>query len=728
MTLTPRMAAIRNVLRWLATPLHVIALALALVPFAVLTTLVTLTNDNIPRADTAAYSQTLAIKAHTGTLTPADFLGRTARHPMITMDLTTVALATFTPWDLRVARYVLLAVALAAFLVLAVLGAGTLGRGAVWFLLPAALVFFTPANIFIYAMYDGISYFYPLFFSLAAFALVLLAPRHPATLGAACVLSVLSSLSFTTGLLAWGGVLLALVQRGYRHWGYYISLVGAALLTLYLTVAVLVSGTDLNPVGGSTAYTTENLRVWWWFIAIYLGRMFYWGSELTVPGTLGLVGVVLFAAMLVLAAVRYRDWRLVTAWGGIAGYALLTGFSISVSWNWNNGLYTALVSRYITFAALFWVAYIALLAYLLGRPATPVPVPWAERLVTTAAGGYGALLAVFFVFATVQLYDNNANTVKDANERCHIEYLFTRDLWRLGDEGCVFTAVDTLDALAEHRLALFAHLDPTTMPQLQQAPGLPVIVSTHDARINAQVQRWLLADLPGEQVVHLAPQPQADAETTLARYIPGDAPTLTADVMDFVGDAAAFWYIYRDGHAASDMDYHPVDLTPRFADGYIHIEETFTTWADVTFQVRLYLREPTPRAARQATFGDLFDLLAVTRVGALGACAPVTTLTTWELAVPTAPNLAYSASLFLIAPDGDVVARTDSQLGVLPTFAWAHGATYADARQLRIPCGLAPGDYQLAFRVYDYQNGRALPPTGDRAAGEHVVIAAFRVP
>lgn len=139
-----------------------------------------------------------------------------------------------------------------------------------------------------------------------------------------------------------------------------------------------------------------------------------------------------------------------------------------------------------------------------------------------------------------------------------------------------------------------------------------------------------------------------------------------------------------------------------------------------------------PEHRSDAVFGDTlrlagFDLPAGT-VYAPGDVLPVSLL--WEtLATPPAD---YTVALYLIGPDGALLAQRDS----FPvnhfalTSAWRPGSLHRDHHGLALPAALAPGDYQLWLALYWWQAPQdRLPVRASDGAGlgDHLVLATISI-
>ncbi|MCA9933845.1 MAG: DUF2079 domain-containing protein [Anaerolineales bacterium] len=80
----------------------------------------------------------------------------------------------------------------------------------------------------------------------------------------------------------------------------------------------------------------------------------------------------------------------------------------------------------------------------------------------------------------------------------------------------------------------------------------------------------------------------------------------------------------------------------------------------------------------------------------------------WQTDVPILQD--YTIFLHLVAPDGFVQAQQDGQpaQGFRPMTAWKTGETLADQHCLRLPLGLAAGEYTLKTGLYDSATGNRL--------------------
>jgi hypothetical protein len=84
--------------------------------------------------------------------------------------------------------------------------------------------------------------------------------------------------------------------------------------------------------------------------------------------------------------------------------------------------------------------------------------------------------------------------------------------------------------------------------------------------------------------------------------------------------------------------------------------------------------------------------------------------------LPTGPVAAgYTIFVHLVAPDGTVVAQSDSQphwVSTWPTDRWVPDEPVLDGHRLALPPDRHPGPYQLRVGLYDWQTLGRLPVLG----------------
>lgn len=678
----------KTLLAHITDPRNVAGVLLGLAPLLLLIIIMAHHQSNLPRLDTIGYSQTIAIKTANGTLTFADLFNRPARHPMVTMDITTIIVTWFTPWNVDIARWVSVAMGGLTVAMLGVLGAYTHGRTDARFLLPTSAVFFSLGNIFIPAMYDGISYYYPLLFGFAAFVLILTLPRGVGAFVAAAVSGVLAVFSLTNGLLVWGLVLFGMAYKGYRRWPYYVAWGGLVAASFWLLYAMGILTPYDDGTGGmvwSQAFTLHR------FVPIMLGRPFVGGRFLDEPHLVGTVGLIVFAVNVAYLAWQ-REWRAFWVWFTIGGYALLIAVMIGLSFSFD-GIYTALLVRYISFSAIFWAA--------LFGTGTHICI-MAEDAARPAARGLAALnllllaiLTALFVPASYRLYHNPENQLKDMNETCHMRYFYTRDFDALAADWCIMRGGDYMDALSENELALFATLEPQALVPAPLPDAARVVVSTHHPRVNDAIEKWLLDGVPASQIWHISP----------------DNPTLSDAQLASLADDTPVWYLYQP-------DYHPHDVQAAFSEGRVAVETDASPAESVMFRV-VEWAVPPDNVRDDVAVSEYLTLTGVHISGDITACEPITVQTAWQIREPYPDPIGLSATLTIETADGEALVRDDGQLSRLPSNAWDADGVYLDSRTVTLPCERAGEAAALRFGVYDWRDGARLPvfidgePAGD---------------
>src|SRR5205807_3646095 len=88
-----------------------------------------------------------------------------------------------------------------------------------------------------------------------------------------------------------------------------------------------------------------------------------------------------------------------------------------------------------------------------------------------------------------------------------------------------------------------------------------------------------------------------------------------------------------------------------------------------------------------------------------------------------APDRDYAAYVHLVGPgDERPLAQADGPAGGAYAMSlWEPGERVAEARELALPAGLAPGEYHLLVGLYEPATGERLSASGDGA------VAAVRV-
>ena len=125
----------------------------------------------------------------------------------------------------------------------------------------------------------------------------------------------------------------------------------------------------------------------------------------------------------------------------------------------------------------------------------------------------------------------------------------------------------------------------------------------------------------------------------------------------------------------------------------------------------LFQRLCAPPQTEPTTFGNEFGFMGLDLVevqpGSIGA------LLWWQLL--KSPTRDYSFGLYVLAPDGSLVAQQDGPLTdywlheTINTSAMEPDRLYLDIRQIDVPGNLPPGDYRLSLAVYQPWDGVRLP-------------------
>lgn len=99
----------------------------------------------------------------------------------------------------------------------------------------------------------------------------------------------------------------------------------------------------------------------------------------------------------------------------------------------------------------------------------------------------------------------------------------------------------------------------------------------------------------------------------------------------------------------------------------------------------------------------------------------------WRAVRP--PDADYSVGVYLVAPDGRVLAQQDGGFdgGRVPAMLLPADRWTPDARSLNLPADLPAGSYTLAVTVYDWQTGRRLAPDDRSQVDDTYPLAAVRV-
>lgn len=186
--------------------------------------------------------------------------------------------------------------------------------------------------------------------------------------------------------------------------------------------------------------------------------------------------------------------------------------------------------------------------------------------------------------------------------------------------------------------------------------------------------------------------------------------------------------VWADGHTLRIPD----DAQP----GIVRVEvsfydpQTLDTLGEMVVVDYLLVEEPDAGAPDAAIgqFGDAIELLQVQAPITATAGAPLTVQTRWRASAPVTAD--YTAFMHVVAPDGQLVAQIDRPptAGFYSTLAWRTGWPVADAFELTLPAGSAPGNYRVLLGLYDPTTMQRLPVTqSGRASGDALLAATVRV-
>lgn len=259
-------------------------------------------------------------------------------------------------------------------------------------------------------------------FYVALWAIVTL-PQGWQALGIAMIATLVASLSYSYGNVAWFvlGVVIRLV--GYRKLRYYVAWTG-------LTLAVLVPYV-IDFLGSSTIARTSPIAG----VTVLIPHVVYFISGPLMPHA-GQVLAGVGGAMLVgVMFVAFSATRLVKGgfskalpWLGIMGWVVLNALAAALGRASRFGLANATAVRYGFLASQFWVAAVALIATLLIE--LPQPRSWKKvtqvlvvRMVATALCVFiaGEFLSVTFAKLTSPRFDDFSTLLLEGRE-CLLTY------------------------------------------------------------------------------------------------------------------------------------------------------------------------------------------------------------------------------------------------------------------------------------------------------------------
>ncbi|NDJ62208.1 MAG: hypothetical protein GYB67_13865 [Chloroflexi bacterium] len=227
------------------------------------------------------------------------------------------------------------------------------------------------------------------------------------------------------------------------------------------------------------------------------------------------------------------------------------------------------------------------------------------------------------------------------------------------------------------------------------------------------------------RVITLPPSPGEQASPDQPPEVASDNPDVliaqtTAPLIHHLAAARERLWVLVDGGPSLWWSVRPVE---RFMAAHYYPTRQITTgpithlfaYSTVDAPDRYGFRGP--QHLTDLVFGPAIRLVGVELPSGLryapGSVLPVSLY--WTTDAPLDAN--YTAALFLRHADGAPVTQSDAQPGggFAPTSGWQVGVPVWDHRGLQLPSDLAPGDYQLWVKLYDFgPDGaiRDLPVTG----------------
>ena len=235
--------------RWLQEPAHFVSCLASLIPPLLVINLIDTYTPRIPMIDQWSGSLRIAVAVHTHTLDLEDFIWVHGGHWHFFNDLTTTVLTLASDWNIRLETWLNPLLASLNCLLLAYLFWQQAPR-LLYIALPifAALVFALQQDgNWLNAYYA--TWHYVNFFFLAGLAALITLPIGWRTLLLVILLTICGMLSFGTGMVLWGVLLLMIWAVGYRQPGYYIAWGIAAVLMIGLYLIKLQESEAYAPPG-----------------------------------------------------------------------------------------------------------------------------------------------------------------------------------------------------------------------------------------------------------------------------------------------------------------------------------------------------------------------------------------------------------------------------------------------------------------------------------------------
>jgi hypothetical protein len=429
-------------LRWQQ---RAIIVFLSVVPILLIIALIMRKGVNLPYWDEWNNSLYIAAKTASGTLTLADLFRPNNEHLIVFTHLQTAALTVLTRWNLLVAMYFNLLVALGTFALLI-----DLVRRESW---EMAWITAAPLSAMMFAMRQHenwlwaiqITFILILFWLVTAIWLIKTQPTNWKTVLLVSVISLFATYTFTIGLLMWPLLALLLWLRRDRDWRHYLYWAAAAVLT----ISLLVSGFRFTEES-----TSPNVLQALIYIPTFLGSPFMiFRADLAM--IVGAVGMAIFAMNVVILRRRGHTWDELSVWVVLAAFAVGSAVLISLG---RGGLdvQQALSSRYTIFSTPLWVA-ILMLGLRLTRDLhqTGSLTRWYKALIAIN-GACFAGMAVMWLVITLGIFIVRAPFVSAEGIACVRAYPQTHDASCMSDLYPARFGAAPLGTLWEHRLSLYA--------------------------------------------------------------------------------------------------------------------------------------------------------------------------------------------------------------------------------------------------------------------------------
>lgn len=719
------MNSLRALAAWLSAPVNLLLTVASLLPIYVVGLYMHTYGRNVPVNDHWLFGIKIAQATAEGRLSLEIVLQDFAGHRIFFTGMLHALMTRLTQWNTEYEMWVNLPLAVGEFLVLIAILHRQYPQLTAYVLLPFSLMTFSAYQYLNWLNgFYTIWHFVPLFFLLGLWV-VQRGPIGARTVGIAAFLAFCATFSLGPGVVVWAALGLALPLFGYRklaHWPYY-ALWGVALLaTLYLytrEVQVSVSGEE----GGFSSIRFAPPQEMLTFFLTFVGNPFTAEYQHILALRLAILGLVVFGANLAFLWWKERRWEALAPWITMALFALGVAALITLTRYTEGRWITALEQRYTVISTQFWLAWIATAAMVLwyqqrgeGHRRWGRALVLANLLLALLIGSAYLRANLWNWQATAQRYSVKIGLPYEQfdEEDCILQYPLTRD------GTCVWeTFVVQLGNATPEQIYLVAALDLTIFAEQTPANGLPdsyqvddpIIIESPSRWLNVYIRDWMLAGLPDDLLLHIAPPEEALSTQTLPRPL-GTQVLAQADFSpngpldQFIGQAEQVWY-WHTPETESQAQAFDAYMTER---GYVplFIPIRIAPYSEGHFTLTRYRLAPQNTQAL-FTFEGGISIQAWEVIGGevWEACQSLTLQTWWQ--VEQTPTRNYSATLRLLNEAGQKVANTDGPPGGIDFGVWEAGLLYADDRSLTLPCDLPPGEYTLAWGLYDAETFAPLP-------------------